>query len=183
MIPLTVAYVAGFNPGGLYSAIENDLSSLVEQDLPKDDLQGLAGPNEVFQVFVDPENWEAAIAFIGGFVLKKSLDEIWRETVSPKFSALVRSFSAASKNQHDVMFAIKIPGWSRNAGILIESEDPAYVRWQISTFIRLSPEILAVINKKPIEKKGWAEHTASGALLVKINNNGSATVWGETVGP
>ncbi len=165
--------MATFDLGIFYEPHPDELAEMSDAivDLTGDEPQkeqvvGFAGPNDVVQILIDAENWQKVLLAIGTvfgwFVLhfsqelgklaaadvwkdKSKYYEVLRKTSAAPFHRLMRAIQALRAKHQTVSVAVKVPGTPRNAGLVLASDDPAEVAWQICNVVRCSVEIRAIV--------------------------------------
>src|ERR1700722_19503439 len=129
-------------------------------------LPGLGGPNEGVQIFVNLSSGE--VIGIGGLALllrseflkeltKQAVAELWKnkaiffaaikKAASETLGRLAKSIGAIRAKDQTVVVAVKMPGDTRNAGLLLTSDDEAEIAWAMLQIDRHAERIREVSSR------------------------------------
>lgn len=136
---------------------------------PKEKIVGYDGPNEVVQILIDAATWQNILAcyaiklgdtFLRSFsdeLGKQAAAEVWKQknnyyealkrVSAAPFLKLAKSIQSLRKKNQIVTISVKIPNTPRNASLVITSDDPAVIIWQIANVTRCAGDIRDVIKK------------------------------------
>jgi hypothetical protein len=186
--------------------LSNSLIELTTTEPEKEKIVGFAGPNEVVQLIVDAATWHNALwalamifggKFAGSFSTemgKLVAGEVWKnkknyyEAVKQKTAVpFLRLFNAIqdlrSKDQ-TITIAVKIPGTPRNAGLVITSEDPAEIAWQLANVMRCADEITNIIMDARKNTTGLQYTIGDNpdmSLVIEVLENGDVKILDITI--
>jgi len=166
MAPLNLGIVYEPHPQELAN-LSDVLTEISGTPPEKEQILGYAGPNEVVQILVDASTWQNALSglamLFGGIFTasfaqelgKQAASEVWKEkknyydavkrmSAAP-FYRLVSAIQALRQKDQTVTISVKTPSTPRNASLVITSDDPAEIAWQISNVTRCAREIHDII--------------------------------------
>ena len=162
--------------GIVYEAHPDELSELSSalKDITgvspsKEKLVGYDGPNEVVQILIDSATWVSTLNIVasllggsfavsfGNEIAKQAAAEVWKQksnyyeavkrlSAAP-FLKLAKTIKALREKNQTVTVSVKIPNTPRNASLVISSDDPAVIIWQIANITRCAADIREVIAK------------------------------------
>lgn len=186
------------------SELSSVLKEITNDEPQKERIIGYAGPNEVVQMLIDVASWpnalwSLALLFGGKFAIsfatelgKLAATDVWKEkknyyeaikqnTAAP-FLKLFNAIKALRTKEQTVTIAIKIPDTPRNAGLVLESNDPAEIAWQISNVIRCAEKIRDII----IKARSINPHLTNGSnpdmsIVIEVLENGDVKVLDEII--
>lgn len=176
----------------------------VFHETPQDKrIGGFAGPNEVVQILVDSATWQTALGglallFGGSFALSFSTElgkqvatDVWknranyaeamkRASAAP-FKRLVESLAALRRKKQTTTVSIEVPNSVRNASIVITSEDPEEVAWQMSLTILHTEEVLEVVREVVLFADPGGKTNPDLSIVLEILPTGDMKVLGRTI--
>ena len=167
---------------------------------------GYAGPNEVVQILIDAATWKNALSslaalFGGTFAIsfanelgKQVASEVWKEkknyyeavkqASANSFLRVVAAIQALRAKEQTVTIAVRVPGTPRNAGLVLTSNDPAEIAWQISNVTRCSVEIVEVIQQAQAANPGQPPRNGNNpdlSIVIEVLDNGDVRVLGAVI--
>ncbi|MBX3373896.1 MAG: hypothetical protein KF817_08675 [Phycisphaeraceae bacterium] len=179
--------------------------SLTGEEPERRPIQGFAGPNDVVQILIDAATWPKALGAFGlllggkfaiSFVSelgKRSAAEVWknrenyaealRRASAAPFKRLIEAIAALRQRDQTVTIAVWIPGTQRNAGLVITSEDPVEIIWEISNVARCAPQILEIVQRKR-DASPYGEvdgRNPDSSIQIEIAQDGSISILGEVI--
>lgn len=167
-------------------------------------LFGFAGPNDVVQIILDAASWalvlKGTVAFLGGKFLSSYISELGKHAAlktieafqakesnsesnidADSFMELVVAIKKLREKGQTVTIAVKLPDTPRNAGFIIETDDPREIAKQIS-FIAIHTEEIQNSYQAIINKGGKVPRTGNNpdmSLKIELLENGDVTFLGE----
>ena len=182
--------------------IEAALSAIVDAQPEKERLVGYAGPNEVVQLLIDVATWQNALLglatlfgakFVGTFSAelgKLTANEVWKNkenyksavkhaTAAP-FRRLVAALNSFRRKSQTTTLAVKIEGTQRNAGLILTSEDPAVIAWQMGCVMICAEEIRKIVLDNP--DLPWRDFDNPDlSIKIEVLENGDVTIMGQAI--
>jgi hypothetical protein len=184
-----------------FAELRAALSELTGSAPGQERLFGYAGPNDVVQLLLDAATWQNVLAvlaasFGGAFAAsfgkelgKLAAVEVWKEkrnyydavkrVTASSFLKFVAAIKAMREKDQTVTIAVRIPGTPRNAGLVITSDDPAEIAWQISNVTRCTVAIQRVIFQSPGNPMDGDNPDKS--IVIEVLENGDVRVLGVTI--
>ncbi len=181
------------------------LAEITSETPLKEEIPGLAGPNEFVQMLLDAATWQNALrcfaVTIGGVFASSFAKELgkhveaehWKnkenyynalkKVTTGVLRRLVRAIQALRAKDQTVTIAIRIPGLSRNAGLLLTSDDEAVILWQIANVIRCAEQIREIVTAAQATP-GWARPgllNRDFSIPVEVLDNGDVKVLGKVI--
>jgi hypothetical protein len=200
-IDLGVAYELG-QPE--LAELSNALQDITGQLPEKHQVASFAGPNEVVQLLLNAATWQNALSalaaiFGGAFVAelgKLSAGDIWknkenfsealRRVANSKFFRVVSAIQALRKKNIIVTVAVQVKNTPRNAGLIIVSDDPAEIGWQIANIARCAEDIQRIVQR--VQAAGGVNYNLPPgignediSIKVEVLENGDVRVLGVTI--
>ena len=163
---------------------------------------GYAGPNDVVQLLIDVATWQNALLglatlfgakFVGTFSAelgKLTATEVWKnkenyrnavtQATAAPFRRLVAALNAFRRKSQTTTLAVKIEGADRNAGLILTSEDPAVIAWQMGCVMICAAEIRKIVLDNP--DLPWQDFDNPDlSIQIKVLDNGDVTIMGQTI--
>lgn len=167
----------------------------------------LAGPNDFVQILIDILTWQKALfglalilggKFASSFASelgKLAANDVWKEKknyydaiknkIAIPIQRLVDAIKKLREKDQSVTIAIKIPGTMRNAGLVLSSDDPAVLIWQIANVIRCADKIQKILiearqaNPDSFRSEG---SNPDMSIVIEVLENGDVKVLDIIIG-
>jgi hypothetical protein len=186
--------------------LSDSLIELTNTKPEQERIVGFAGPNEVVQLIIDSATWQNALytlamIFGGKFAASFSTElgklvagEVWKnkknyyDAVKQKnaapFLRLVKAIQDLRSKDQTITIAIKIPGTPRNAGLVITSDDPAEIAWQIANVTRCAEDIKKIIldaRQNTNVEKYTVGSNPDLSIVIEVLENGDVRILDVTI--
>jgi hypothetical protein len=189
-----------------FAELQVALSEITKETSEEEDLIGLAGPNDVVQILIDALTWHKAIIFVAIIFGRKFVESFatelgkhteayfWKEkknysdaitqAIASPFIRVVNAIKTLRSKNQTITIAIKIQGTCRNAGLVLKSEDPAEIAWEMANVIRNAEKIQNIVieaQRANPDNPIWSGDNPDKSIEVEILENGDIKVLGITI--
>ncbi|MBU3003651.1 hypothetical protein [Paraglaciecola arctica] len=181
-----------------FSSAVSKLTGLTPRE---EKLFGFAGPNEVVQIILDTVSWallfKGSAAFLGTKFLSSYVSELGKqaatktiETFGSKedkdkeiFLELVEAIIKLRQKGQTVTVAVKLIDTPRNAGFVIETEDPKEIAEQMSLVALYTEDIQKRYEelKREDDKVSKTGNNPDMSLKIEITDGGKVLLMGNEV--